>query len=236
MRYRIRFTAAALLLTVLGACVTMTRYHVEVSSLARTQSPPQATTFLILPGLKDVAIADLQFQEYSSYVAKVLTRKGMREAPKGEVPDVAVFLAYGIGEPQQNTLTYSVPVFGQTGVQSSSTYGTIRSSGSTSTYTGSTYYTPRYGVVGSSTNTRNYTTYFRYALLDAYDARAFVDRKETVQIWKTIVTSTGSSGDLRRLMPVMIVAADQFIGTNTGEQRKVTLFEDGARIESMKAP
>ena len=41
-----------------------------------------------------------------------------------------------------------MPVYGQTGISSSNTFGTINTFGNTSTYSGSTYYTPSYGITG----------------------------------------------------------------------------------------
>jgi len=147
---------------------------------------------------------------------------------------IAIFLMYGIGDPQKHQYTYSLPLWGQTGVSSSSTYGTVNTYGSTATYSGTTTYTPTYGVVGSTMHTGTRVTYFRYFILDALDLNEYRRTKKEVQLWKTTVTSTGSSGDLRQVLPVMIGASKEYLGTNTGKKVKVILHENDKRVLEVK--
>lgn len=74
------------------------------------------------------------------------------------------------------------------------------------------------------------TTYSRYMILEAVDLVEYRTTGKTAQLWKTTVTSTGSSGDLRRVFPVLVVASSQYIATNTGQRINVVLDETDEQI------
>jgi hypothetical protein len=190
--------------------------------------------FVLLPGNKDTSVTDLQFREYAAYIDRALVSRGYVPAESIDKADLAVFVIYGIGNPQEHQYSYSIPTFGQTGVSSSSTYGTLNTYGSFGTYSGTTTYTPTYGITGSTSHIRTYTTYFRFLVLDALNLSEYKQTKKEVQLWKTTITSTGSSGDLRRVFPYMVTASMPHIGTNTGQQIKVILEENDPAVLNVK--
>jgi hypothetical protein len=174
------------------------QFESRIDSLAK----PDATEkkrYVLLPGNKDVEATDLQFLEYAGYVEKVLSDKGFVRSSSFDDSDVAVVMAYAIGDPQTHHHTYSVPIWGKTGVSSSQTYGTVTSFGGSASYSGTTTYTPTYGITGYSTNVASQTTYTRFLVLDAYDIAVYKRDKRIEQVWTTRVVSTGSSDDLLRI-------------------------------------
>lgn len=201
--------------------------------------------YVLLSGIKDVDNNNLQFQEFSKYIDNILQQKGFVKTDF-ENADVAIFLLYGISEPQQNTQQYAIPILGQTGVLSSqtfgmaNTYGTLNSYGNTGYYQGNTYSsqttynTPTYGVTGYQNRTQQYTTYTRYFKVNALDIAAYKNFNKQVQVWETTVTSTGSSGDLRFVFPILIAAAKDYIGVNTGKQLEIVLSEDDPKVLDIK--
>lgn len=231
---RIKLIFLATLLMVSG-CATMgaPQFNVVVDSLA---SPNAATekAYILLPGNKDVSWNDLQFQEYAGYLMRALAADGFVPVKDAAKAGVAIVLFYGIGDPQGHQYSYSLPVFGQTGVASSNTYGTVTSYGSSASYSGTTTYTPSYGITGYSSQTGSYTTYFRYAKITAYDYQRYLQNKEQVELWKTTITSTGSSGDLRRVFPILVAAAAPYIASNTGKQIHINLHETDAIVKAVK--
>lgn len=220
-------------LLMLQACAVGPRFHVNIDSISAPKTMPKHS-YILLPGTKEVDDSDLQFREYASYVQRALAEKGFVKTNNFNEANIAIFLMYGIGDPQKHQYTYSLPLWGQTGVSSSSTYGTVNTYGSTATYSGTTTYTPSYGVVGSTMHTGTRVTYFRYFILDALDLDEYRRTKKEVQLWKTTVTSTGSSGDLRQVLPVMIGASKEYFGTNTGKKLKVILHENDKRVLQVK--
>ena len=150
--------------------------------------------------------------------------------------DLGVLFHYGMGEPKNEYFSYSIPIIGQTGGGTSNfSAQTFGSSGFSST-TGYIYRTPTYGIVGAYAKTESYTTYLRWMILDAIDYREFRRSKKIVSIWKTTIVSRGTSDDLRRAIPIMLGAAQDYIGTNTGGKIRVNIDESDARVKKIIAP
>lgn len=225
------FTGAAFL----SGCAGMqpARFVSNVDSLAQADAVAKKR-YVLLPGGKAVEAGDLQFQEYAAYVEKVLSERGFVKVATFQDADVAIFLAYAIGDPQTYQYTYSLPTWGQTGVSSSNTYGTVSSYGGMATYSGTTTYTPTYGVTGSTTHVGTNTVYSRFLFLDAYDVPTYMKEKKMAQVWKTSVVSTGSSGDLRLVVPYMVTAMKPYLGTNTGRKIEVEVPANDPAVQALR--
>ncbi|WP_345532026.1 hypothetical protein [Viridibacterium curvum] len=205
----------------------------NVDSLSRDDAPTKKR-YVLMPGSKGVDAADLQFMEFSAYVDKVLSEKGFVKAPSFQEAEIAIFFTYAIGDPQTYQYSYSVPTWGQTGIASSNTYGTVSSTGRTATYSGTTTYTPTYGVTGSTTQIGTNTVYSRFLFLDAYDTATYIKENKMVQVWKTNVVSTGSSGDLRLVIPYMVAAMKPYVGTNTRQKIEVEVLENSPEVKALR--
>ena len=221
------------LIAFLQACAVGPQFHVNVDSISAPEAATK-TKYILLPGVKDVEVGDLQYREYAAYVERALTSQGYTKASSFAEADIAIFLGYGIGDPETHQFTYSLPTYGQTGVSSSNTYGTAHTYGNTATYSGTTTYTPTYGVTGSTTHIGTRTTYFRYMWLDAVDLDEYRKTEKEIQLWKTTVTSSGSSGDLRQVFPILVAASKPHIGSSTGKKVKVILSEGDKRVTEIK--
>lgn len=221
------------LLFLLSSCATTQQFMVGVNSFSRT-SNCAPKTFIIMPGNKNTDVNDLEFQEYCIYVERALINNGLTKENDGNEADIIVFLAYGIGEPEEHGYTYSIPVFGQTGVSSSNTTGNIIAFGNTGMYSAKTTYTPQYGITGFRTGQGSYTTFSRYIYLSAYDLVGYRSSKKAIIVWDTRIASIGSSGDLRRVFPVMIAASIDYIGKNTKGIKEITLTEEDDSVLFIK--
>lgn len=221
------------ILIVLQGCATSPKFRVNIDSISAPESSLK-TSYVLLPGVKGIEMSDLQYREYASYVDRALISEGYTKASSFKEADIAIFLGYGIGDPETQQFTYSLPTFGQTGVSSANTFGTLNTLGSDTTYSGTTTYTPTYGVTGSKTFTGSRTTYFRYMSLDAVDLDEYRKTEKQIQLWKTTVTSTGSSGDLRKVFPILVAASKPYIGNNTEKKIEVVLTESDDRVVEIK--
>lgn len=217
----------------LAGCAVPQQFHVNIDSLARGDSATKRS-YVLLPGNKGTNAGDLQFQEYAGYVHRALMARGLVHARRVEDADIVVFLSYGIGDPQTHYYTYSLPVWGQTGYSGLTTYGTLNTFGGYGTYSSTTTYTPTYGVTGYSSHVGAQTTYFRFIVLDAYDLETYGRRKKLAQVWRSTITSAGSSGDLRRVFPVMVAGSANYLGTNTGQKVDIVLDEDHQAVRYIK--
>ncbi|MCX5814548.1 MAG: hypothetical protein NT178_18700 [Proteobacteria bacterium] len=221
------------LLLLMAGCASVPKCFVNVDSL-QAPGTDDKKNFILLPGNKDTSLSDLQFREYEAYINRALISRGFVPAESIETANLAIFVVYGIGDPQQHQYSYSVPVWGQTGVSSSTTQGMLSTYGNYGTYSGTTTYNPTYGIKGYSSHVGTYTTYFRFLVLDAIDLSEYRKSKKEVQLWKTTVTSAGRSGDLRRVFPIMVTASKPHIATNSGQQIKIEIYENDPNILEIK--
>lgn len=204
---------------------------------------------VILPGQKYSSTSDvLLFNEFYSYLARALTCKGYEVINDVAKASQVIFLSYGIGDPEKHYYSYSVPIWGQTGISSSTTHGTANTFGDiyslgnnssfsgTTLYSSTTEYTPTYGIIGSTSHIGSFVTYTRYISLHAYDLRSFHKTKQIkiIPLWKTDIMSTGSDGDLREIFPVLIAAATPYIGENTGRKIQVKMCVDSKEVLAIK--
>lgn len=221
MIHKLRLVVLFFCVFALSGCVgTDTVYSVYIDSIGSAKETKKS--YVLLPANKDVKPNDLQFKEYANYINRALKQNGFILAKDLTKASIAIFLGYGIGKPQKNQHTYSIPTYGQTGISSSNTYGSL------------TTHTPSYGITGSTTHTETYITYFRYMFLDASDLAEYRKSKKEIQLWKTKVTSTGSSGDLRLVFPVLVAASKDYIGTNTGKKILVEMSTEDPKISEIK--
>jgi hypothetical protein len=220
----LKFVVMLLFAVLLSGCATtpsVRMFRIDIDGINNGAAIPDKS-YYIAPADSAISPSDLTYLEFAKIVERALSRKGYVRKEKPRQAAVVVAIAYGIGEPKQNVYSYSVPVYGQTGVISSYTQGNT------------TTYTPSYGVSGYSTHLGTYTTYRRYALVMAYDNRLKQTTGRDVQLWKTEISSTGTSGDLRRVFPYLIAAALPYFGENTQHMVTVELSEDAQEAYEMR--
>jgi hypothetical protein len=156
------------------------------------------------------------------------------KVPEIDQAQVVIILRYGISDPQFYNYTYSVPVYGQTGISSSHTSGSINSYSNGASYSANTSFTPSYGVIGSSTHVGTGVLYTRYLSLNGIDVEHYKLTNEIKDLWHTKITSVGESGDLRKIFPILLGAAKEHIASNTGQKITVTLTEKDNRVLEVK--
>ncbi|MCC4852520.1 MULTISPECIES: hypothetical protein [Vibrio] len=220
-------------LMLLSGCAVTPSFYAHVDAISAPESLNKKS-YILLPGNEGVSQDDLLYMEYSNYLVRALSESGFEKASDFPSADIAIFMAYGIGDPRNEQYTYSIPTWGQTGVSSANTFGTVNTYGNTSTYSATTTLTPTYGVTGSTTHIGNTTTYDRFLNIVAYDVDVYKKTEKMKQVWTTTVISSGSSGDLRRVMPVLVSAANPYLGKNTGQQVPVTLNENDKVVKNIK--
>lgn len=195
-------------------------------------APPAGTTYLLLTDTEKTEGESLEFREYSSHIERALSVKGWKRVYDYGAADQIVFAGYGIGNPQKERVSYSLPVWGQTGVSGSTTTGTITSYGNYGTVNATTNYTPTYGIKGYNQFSTTVTTYDRWLRLASVDRKAYDQTGKVNEIWKLMVSSNGSTGDLRTVFPYLSMVASRYAGDNTGKALKVTYKMDGKEYKA----
>jgi len=203
-------------------------------------------TYVLASGDSTLNENSLQFIEFSNYIRKILHNKGYIETTNSNNADLVIFFRYGISDPQTFQETYSIPVYGQTGISSMKTtsyttgsaYGSAYGYGNTvygsaygSSYKNSvTNVTPTYGVTGYRQETNTYVSYFRYLTLNAYDMKYSKPKME----WSIALTSSGSSDDLRRVIPYMLAVGEPYFGKNSDKKLTLKILENDVRVKRLK--
>ena len=221
----LRIVVGIFCIGILASCGATKQFQSDVDSFARPDVKGKLQ-YVLMPGEKGTEPSDLQFLEFSAYVEKVLAEKGYLKAQSVDQANIAIFLSYDIGDPRTHQFSYSTPVYGQTGVSSATTHGTVSSFGGMGSYSGTTTYTPSYGVTGYRSEVGSFTTYERFLLLASFDIAASAKEGKSIQLWKTEVVSNGSSNDLRFVFPYMVASMRPYLATNTGKKVRITIAED----------
>ncbi len=216
-----RILLAVLLL--LQGCHTI--HQVNIDSISGNGAK-EKNKYILLPGNKGCQISDLQFIEFKNYTDRILAQTGFTLVQNAYEADVIIFLDYGITGPYIHNYTYSLPVYGQTGVASSHTYGTASTYGNMTNTSSYTSYTPSYGVVGSSTHADTIVQFMPYMTLCGYDLEKYKANGNFVSLWRTEVNCVIDFNDLRRIFPVMITASKNYIATNTYGKITIPIQED----------
>ena len=164
MKRRIRIILLVLLSTSISGCASLVRSDVAVFHRLQDQGALSKYVFVPLEGQK----GSLEYGTYQDLIRSELAKHNYVEISPGEVPDVVITFGYGIDSGEEKLS--SVPLFGQTGVSSSHTYGTVNTYGNYGTYSGTTTYTPTYGIIGSKAVSR--TEYSRELWLYIADAKS----------------------------------------------------------------
>lgn len=225
---------AGCVIVLISGCASPTpSYNVGINSIDRGVST-EGMSYLLLPSEGVAEANELQYIEFSNYVRMALSERGFVEEDDPNKADLAIYITYGIGDPATSNYTVAIPVFGQTGISSSHTTGSVSRFGNSATYRQTTTNIPSYGLTGFHNVERSSTQFTRHVFLTAYDFSNFRETDEFVVLWDTRIVSIGSSGDLRQVFPVMIAAAMDQIGTNTGKILTVSIKERDRRVRFLK--
>jgi len=118
--------------------------------------------------------------------------------------DIVIFFKYGISKPKQYTKTFLLPITSQDGFR------------------------------GYRSGIKTYILFTRYYELNAVDLKYYNSTHKYKQLWKTVVSSSGSSGDLRRVFPVLVAASEKYIAVNTRHIIEVEIYENDKKVLSLK--
>lgn len=184
-----------------SGCATI--YRVDVDSIANT-TVKASSTYYLEPLNAKVSVNSLQFQEYSLYAEQALGSRGYLRVDEVSDAELAIYLDYGIGDPQTDRYTHTTPVEDPN----------------------LAWQLPKKTVIKAT------TTYLRYIVLEAIDFTDYrqklqsgIENPPIKEIWRLAVTSRGEADDLRLVFPVLIKAGTPYIGTNTGRIIRVDMYE-----------
>lgn len=157
--------------------------------------------------------------EVADQIRRLLAQQGYSLVTDSTKADLVVVASYGIDDPRQEGTTRAVYVPGKTTTIKSSTglkVGSTTTEGSVATVSGSR------------------TVYDRWLVIGAYEYGNYDENGEMVQVWLGETESTGSYGDLRYVLPYMLVPALGQFGRNTGKGMYVKIKNGDPRVEALR--
>lgn len=174
---------------------------------------------IIVSSDKNISPNDLQFLEFSEYVKRALANDDYIFISDPSKADVAIAIGYGVGNPETRTHTYSMPVFGKTGLSSTTTKYDWYSNEA------KTQLNYNYGIYTKDVNV-SVTTYKKYVTVEALDLKYFKKNKKVKQLWKTMVYNIDANDDLRVHFPFLIAAANIYLGKDTERTIDNQIYDD----------
>jgi len=203
-------TTIALLVTT-GCSPVTAKYRVTVDAI----TAPNITItphigFTVEPLGKNTDRNSLEYQKFESKLYDVLGSKGFVQPYGSSGIEQTIYFDYGIEKTQERTETYVEPDV-TIGMSWGSPYG----------FYGRHYHPYNnfwYGGGYSTTYRKTYTYYNRYITLLAKD-------QFNKELWRVDVSSIGESKNLKKIVPMLLEAAEDYIGKNTEEPVKLILKE-----------
>jgi len=206
----LRLMSISVVLMLLSGCAGLVKSNVSVFHVLPEKAEPTKYAFLPVEGQRGSL-------EYESYKGLVRTELSKYQYEETSISEATVIIAFNYVIGDGKVKVSSVPTYGQTGVSSSTTYGTVSTYGNYGTYSGTTTYTPTYGVTGSQAVSR--TAYTRKVWLHIVD-KASLESNEPKKLYEASVVSEGSSSQIAKVMPALIKAIFKKFPGKSGSTRK----------------
>ena len=199
------------------------RYVSEVSSFGDSYKK----SYILLPAKE--AVNKLEFDEYAKYLHRALETNGFRRALNDA--EIAVFVEYSVSD--KFTEYEMVSVRSPSRVQPID-YSRVPEGG-----VAAVVMRQAGERMGGSFNTKTirvpFDVYKRSLRLFAVaiNNNKLPSSKGT-PLWETTITSSGSSGDLRMVMPYMVTASEDYIGKSTSKRIEVEVRSKNKRAKRIK--
>lgn len=184
-----RVLVLSFIMLMLGGCAKYVETNVAV--FHEIKPPVQSATYVVLASAEQAE--NLEFQTYARQIKGELERYGLHEAAYGDA-NFGVYLSYGIDGGRE--VLSSMPVYGHTGISGIITSGRMNAQG---LYTGMTFVTPRYGIIGSET--RSDTVYGSFLYVDIVDLKS---GPKPPKVYEGRVSGKSETPFLGAVMPALI--------------------------------
>jgi hypothetical protein len=206
------------------------KYVIKIDSISDASiNINEHSQFYFTSGSKTLSQEDLHFREFSAYFKNTLIKKGYTETKDLTKANYEILFDYGISEGENVYFTYSQPIYEFTGGETITLVKKTTDGSGTPSETVTTVYVPaRQHLIGHSTEVDSQVVYSSFVSLEA--KLLDQEQKSTRTAWKSTIRYTGTTNDLRKLMPYFAVAASDYLAQNTNQEKLVTLKEGDLRV------
>ncbi len=226
--------AAALLL---WAGCKSTTYVLQVDAISQTGQVAQAAepkSYRVRSRNPSVADDSLRYNEVSAYIKTALSGKGLYEAPSAESADLIIDIDYGMETPRMKYQTVIKPIIVLTVSQPKPLADRSPN--------GSRLFMPISGgagqpigkIAGWQEEAEPVVVYEKYLKISARENREAVEGRPAPEVWSVNVSAEDPSNELRKYMPILASATAEYIGTNTKQEKAVSVSENDDTVKFIK--
>ena len=217
---------SVLTLLVVSGCAITPQLAVGVDAIDSGRQV-QDVRYILKPAVDGVDESDLHFIEYSAHIDNALQKRGMVRAETAEQANVEIAVNYGY-QRRQSALVSRYSAFNDP-----------------------FYYNRRCGHrlsvhCSRGFSSRHYDRFDRFHhrhrryvdVIESYrvfvtlEARQIGTATDQSALWTTRARANFAKPDLRVTLPLLLVAAQKYIGVDTGQERTVVLSGDDLSIVS----
>jgi hypothetical protein len=228
----LRLCLALILLALLSGCAS--GLVVQVNAIANPQAKPANPRYVLVNGNAEGREDDLFFREFSAYFVPLLKDKGYQRVNDRAQADLQIVFRFAVSEGRTGVNTFTHPIYETVGGNTITFTNTKTDSSGTTTTTKGTVYVPmQTQYVGTVLESQTYTLFTSSVVLEALTLEK--GDKAPTMIWKTMLSSTSDSNDLRAIMPYMAAAAAPYLGSNSGELKDIRFKPDDPKVTAIKA-
>lgn len=216
------FKLIIILLAAIGlqGCLSLPTPYVSTSTTTFQGESHASRGSIIIAPIDKTQQDSLEFKTVSTYVLQKLVEQGYTKSNTTSSQFTA-YVTYGIDNGQ--TTISSIPIGGQTGGGATYSTGTITSGGRTSSYSGSGYTMPTYGMIGTVTDSD--TKYKRVLNIDIFQNN---NNQKPNKVYEIKAVSTGSCGNINSILYLIIDGAFKNFPGENGKTRIVNADWNGS--------
>jgi len=214
--YRSLALIMAMLALVLGGCTSVPRLSVDVDAINSGQSV-QDVRYVLKPVVKGVDDSDLHFIEYSRHIDNALQQKGMAKAESPAQANVEIEVNYGYKRYQRAVRRHSVfddPFYHERRCRQWHKGRCVR------------WYPYRSFDWWYDRPAHHVDILTGYRVFVVLEAKRIDAAEGEPALWTTRARARFSKPDLRVTLPLLLAAAEDYIGVDTGHERTVVLTGD----------
>ncbi len=213
---KVNYKLFTIILTVLffAGCAKYIKSEVVIFHKLPELNSPTKYSFQVSGSQKE----NLEYITYRDLIKSELAKYRLEEVPFDEA-EIIVSFEYSIDSGRG--IFKTAPVYGQTGISSSTTYGNVKKNGDNVTFYETTIYQPTYGRTGSKTYT--VIEYVSSLTIQITDKSATYSGKHKV-LYKASVKSRGENSYIAKVMAAMIESLFRDFPGKSGSTRSEKVF------------
>lgn len=210
-----RFFIPIFCCVLLTACANIppNQYQVTVNALAQPNVSDKKRYFL-MPGNNDITWQDQAFKTYADYIWRVLNMRGYHYTADAQQADIGIVVSYGVGAPVAQQYTYTVPRWG------------------TSTVNGTTTMV----ITGYTEHTGTRYVYNKHLKIVAYDYLNKTQQQKMTPLWQVEANNVDLNPELGPVFPFLVGATLPYLASNTLETVNKSISQTDKSMQVVLGP